>query len=360
MNNFIFLDSVWKCLFALSTTVSLILAIALLGYASVQKKSSSEKSKGFLNSHLLFAFLTTVLGALTLTQMDPELIAGCFNKFAITSNSYTITRLLAGGYLMVVGVIFFKDAAQILISYRYHQKLSKLEDHPINILVENLKIQLGIQSPIHILKNESASSPYVWGLVTHRLVVNSYLLNSHNIEQVRSILTHELMHIKGQDTAWVFLGHVLKRLFFFNPLCYLFCRKQSLAVEMAADEKSIRCCHINPKVLLHSIVEMAELGLKNRQTLLQVHASRDFTEIKQRMEALAGKPESRKWTYAVTFASCLFLSLAATAIQAQAFLKDPTANKLEERMCMQVRHERVIENWLRIESTQDINKCEMN
>ena len=359
MSNFIFLDSVWKCLLAITLSSTVIFSISLMGYALIKRVTPGEKLKLFFNYHILFAICSLVIGSIILTCINPELVAQCFDQFATASNSYAITRFIAGGYLISLVIILVNDYVRLLVSSKQHKAFAKVENHQMNEILANLKNHLKIEKPIEILLNEKASSPYVWGLVQHRIVVNPFLLTNEDKNQVATILSHELMHIKGNDSAWLLLSHFAKRVFFFNPLSYLFYSKHRLVVELAADENAIEQCGVEPKTLIRSILEIAESCTKRQDELLQMNVSQEFNEIKERIQSMMGQRKKRvAWVYPALSCASLMFSLIVTTVQTNASIR-PQMNNHDagEIMCLQIGHEKVIENWLRIESPP--NKSEM-
>ena len=358
MIDFIFLDSIWKCLFTLTLSTTIIYAICIFGYSFIKKFTSKEKTKWFFNYHILFATSFLAVGSIVLTHIDPELVAGCFDHFATASNSFTITRILAGGYIFILGFMLLIDSLKIYFAIKKHATLSKIKNRLVNDILRNLTENLRIRKPIEIILNETATSPYVWGLFKHSIVVNPFLLKSVDKNQIRTILSHELMHIRGYDSAWLLLSHITKRIFFFNPLSYIFYLKHKLAVEMAADERAVEQCGVEPVILLKSILEIAEYCTKKHNHLLQVNASQEFAEIKERIQSMTAPQRKIIWVYPTFSAISLALSITVTAIQTKASFGMPRGRyESGEFMCSQVKHEKVIENWLRIESPP--NKCEI-
>lgn len=359
MNNLVFLDSAWKCLVTLTVSTTVIFAVSLLIYSLIKRVTPGEKSKRFFNYHILFTIFSIVFGSIILTYIDPNFIARCFDHFAAASNAFTITRTLAGCYLVVLAVLLVADSAKFIISARRHKAFAKIEDHPINEILTILIERLNLKKPFEVLSNENATSPYVWGLMRHQIVVNEFLLKNEDKKQIETILAHELMHIKGNDSVWLLLSHIAKRVFFFNPISYLFYSKHRLAVEIAADENAIEQCRVEPQTLMKSILEIAEHCTERQDYLLQVNASQEFTEIKERIKSMMDKRKKRvTWVYPAFSFSSLMLSLIVTTVQTNASVGSRRINSdVGEFMCPQIRHEKVIEDWLRMESPP--NKSEM-
>ncbi len=132
-----------------------------------------------------------------------------------------------------------------------------------------------------------------------------------------------------------------------------------MATEMAADELAIKQCGIAPNKLLNSIIEIAEQCTANQNTLFQSNASRGFREIKGRIQAVADLQKRKvNWVFPVFSVLSLVASVSIALAPARASVSAAKGSGRDEIMCSQIKHEKIIEDWLRIKPSP--NKCEMN
>lgn len=359
MIDFSFLDTIWKSLFLFSFSITAFFSISLLLFKLLKQSVSSYKAKWFFNLHAVIVVISIFISILILSFSDQELIVGCFNHFASLSSSYPITRLIAGTYLAILSILAVMDIIGIIFSYSKHSKMIKIKNHTINKRVDELKNKLNIHYPIQVLLNTETHSPYVWGLFSHSIVVNSDFLNLDENEESQAILSHELMHIKSYDSVWLLFNHFCKRALFFNPLSYIFYKKHRLTVEMAADEKTVEQLKINSKTLIDAIINMAESCKNSREHFMQLKASAEFNELKERIQSLATvKIKNRPWLFPIFSSLSIMLSTTILFIQTQSAIAFPGKHVSKDTlMCSQVAHEIAIEKWLSIETAT--NRCEI-
>lgn len=353
------LDYIWKIVFTFLIVSSFFYLLALAINLFVKKYSTSEKSKWFINYHSVFLVLTLLFIPFLLASLDPEIAASCFSRFASDANSYSITRVLSAFYIFGLLIVIFLDVIKFGLFKIQSRKFKEIKSHTINISVKEIMHQLNKQLNVPIVLNLKAQSPFVFGLFKYKLVVNKDILESSDLRYIKSILSHELMHIKDKDAFWLLLSHVAKRILFFNPLAYLYFSQHRLIAEMAADEMAVQNCNIDPKVFLNAILKIATGCAKNESGLLRLNATQGFRELNQRVLAMSNrKRANRKWLFPALTLTSLIFSVSFFSFYVQANIKNQKNinGDLEIMMCSQVRHEMALESWLRIHTVE--NKCE--
>lgn len=357
--DFNFLDFIWKSLFA-GTISATVIFVLLFGFQILLKKFTTNRQiKWFYNFHAGFLFLCIVFGSAVLLKMDPELTSACFNRFAEKSDSFNITRLLSGVYVTIFTVLVFLDLLKSFVAFKKIKNLSFMENSEVKKVFNKLMTSVKINSSVQLLVSNQNESPFVWGLFKYKLVLSEALLKTNDLLKIKTILSHEFMHIKDNDSFWLLLSHICKRILFFHPLVYVFKSKHHIVTEMAADEMTVLNCGIAPKKLLESIIEMASFYTKKTDSFLQVNASRGFVELKERVLAMSYINQHQKifWIFPLISVLSLLISTFVVVSQAQASITTGK-NKSEhiEIMCTQIKHEKIIEVWLRMEPSP--NKCE--
>lgn len=354
-----FLDFMWKSIFAATISSTAIISLIFILHALIRKYITNEQSKWFFNFHSGLLITAVTLGSVALLRIDPELTSACFSQFAKKTDSYNITRLLSGLYLSVILISFLYDVFKCLITFKKMKSLVEVKNGTAFEIFNELKKNLNIKSADSLFVSNSAQSPFVWGLFKYKLVVTKSILETDDKQKVKTILSHELMHIKGNDSLWILLSYLCRKILFFNPLIYLFFSKHRMATEMAADELAIQKCGVTPNTLLSSIIEIAEQCTKKQNTLLQSNASQGFHEIKERIQAVTNLQSKKlNWVFPTFSALSLLSSIFIVVAQARASVGTPNIIGRNEIMCSQIKHEKIIEIWLRIEPSP--NKCEMN
>lgn len=354
-------DYVWKSLLTATIGSTVILSVVLMVGHFARARVANAKMKAFFNLHAALLLLSTAVGSIVLIHADPELASACFSHFAERNGTLNVTRLLAGAYLSVVFVMLGLDVIRTLLAYGKIRSLREVDDGDGAIALRDLVGKLGLKPSTSLAASPETQSPFAWGLFSHRIVVSEALLKDP--ANLRAILAHEAIHVKDQDSLWMLLSHLSKRLLFFHPLAHLFEAQHRLVTEMTADEGAVRDCGIQKRQLLNALIANAERCAGKTGVLMQAHASQGFRELSERIHAITADRKQKRSGFftAIVAASLLACSLVAIA-QARASLAPPGALAADggERMCSQVKHEKIIEVWLSLGPSPDpSNKCEL-
>ena len=95
--------------------------------------------------------------------------------------------------------------------------------------------QLGIGRPVTLLIHPDKTIPVVWGILRCRLMLPA-AARQWSDEQLRSVLLHELAHIKRRDTVVQLLAQVACALHWFNPLVWFAAWRLDAERERACDD----------------------------------------------------------------------------------------------------------------------------
>jgi beta-lactamase regulating signal transducer with metallopeptidase domain len=358
LNNFSFLDYVWRGLLVGTLLSTIVLSGMFFVFWLLRERFSQTQMKWFFNYQILLLFLAFLGSFLFVAVSDPELAVGCFNQFVKDSSSFTITRIIAGVWLLAILSILWLDSIKIYFSFKKSKKHQPVIDDKIESVFKKCLIKSKCIKNPQLFKTKENVSPYAWGLFRHRVVVPESSLNLLNADTWESIFAHELIHIKDHDSLWLLLELLCRRLLFFNPLIYLAHKKHLLAIEKAADEQALNSGGMDLGQFIKSLIEVVELCKSTDGNPLAVSASRSFLEIKERIESLsqAHRPvASQSIYYSVLFASFL-LTTGFSVAQAKSAINGFGEKASIGMMCSQLRHEKIIESWLHIEPVP--NRCE--
>ncbi|MEQ1828832.1 MAG: M56 family metallopeptidase, partial [Pirellula sp.] len=108
-------------------------------------------------------------------------------------------------------------------------------DDAIVASFETAHRQLGIRQRVQLLIDSKRTIPVVWGIVRFRLMLPESA-RQWSSEQLRSVLLHELAHIKRRDTIVQLLAQVACALHWFNPLVWFAAWRLHVERERACDD----------------------------------------------------------------------------------------------------------------------------
>ena len=106
---------------------------------------------------------------------------------------------------------------------------------PIVTALEAACLQLGIRRPVTLLIHPDKTIPVVWGILRCRLLLPAAARHWSG-EQLRSVLLHELAHIKRRDTMAQLLTQIACALHWFNPLVWFAAWRLGVERERACDD----------------------------------------------------------------------------------------------------------------------------
>ena len=101
-----------------------------------------------------------------------------------------------------------------------------------------LSTQLGIAVP-RILVGPEGSMPMVWSFGHSRLLLPADS-EQWSMSRVKSVLLHELVHLKRRDPTWFLIGLVARAVNWFNPLAWVALHRLRLECERACDDHVLR------------------------------------------------------------------------------------------------------------------------
>ncbi|MYD59718.1 MAG: redoxin domain-containing protein [Gemmatimonadetes bacterium] len=143
------------------------------------------------------------------------------NKITSAHTLYGIMAIYAIGLLVLLIRIIYC----LIMVYKFRQSLMPCEDEQLQNNLQVLKNQLGIRRSVALAVSDKIGSPTQVGLLKPVVVLPTPMVESRG--QLKSILIHELIHVKRWDCLYRLLAMVGMAFYWFNPLfhrvkCLLF------------------------------------------------------------------------------------------------------------------------------------------
>ncbi len=111
----------------------------------------------------------------------------------------------------------------------------KAAHDPIVTSLEAACLQLAIFRPVTLLILPDSAIPVVWGILRYRLLLPAAARHWSG-EQLRSVLLHELAHIKRRDMMAQLVAQIACALHWFNPLVWFAAWRLGVERERACDD----------------------------------------------------------------------------------------------------------------------------
>lgn len=175
---------------------------------------------------------------------------------------------------------------------------------------------LGIHRTVRIAVSSKLDIPVAAGAFRPFVLLPQTALG-WKFDRLRSVLLHELSHIRRYDAVSQWISHCVCAVYWFNPVAWALARRAAVEREMACDDMVLGC-GVRPSAyashLLEIVSERSGVGLRLAGLAMATRSS-----IESRLRAILGKHCSRRrvsWpTLAATGCTSVFLAVSAAAIQ---------------------------------------------
>ncbi len=198
-----------------------------------------------------FRFALWLIAAVRfLVPLAPETRFSLFNLLPRRAESVSAVKEvpLSGGtdMLLIFGIIWLSIAALLILRgviarsvLRRRISLLKKYDDPIfEAELSACAKRLRIRKKIVPIMQSGIETPAVFGYFRPKLLLGKDAANMP-IEDLRHIILHECCHVKRRDILSGYLLSIVRAIYWFDPLVYLFEHKARQEMEMAADAKAM-------------------------------------------------------------------------------------------------------------------------
>ena len=122
---------------------------------------------------------------------------------------------------------------------RLLRQAAPADDPALLALVAELSGRIGLRRRPKVLIADGEGSPFVCGLRRPTLVLPRGLARSLDPESLRSVLLHELAHIRRRDLLWDWIPAIARLVYFFHPAAHYIVYRARLERELACDQAAM-------------------------------------------------------------------------------------------------------------------------
>lgn len=327
------LDFFWKILVVVSLASTLLFG-SFVAAQSIFKNLSGIYLKRW--SHIAVVMFISVVGmsALALMMWNPSMQLECFNHFISEQGTLGITRILGVVWIAIAAAHLWMDG------WRYRQLVKTIQRNSL------LK-----RDDYSVASNDMM--PLTFGFFRPEIVIPEWI--TADVTLLEHILGHERVHARNFDGLWNLIVLVSVRLAWFNPIAWIFHRRQQLVFEMATDEQAIKDHGFVAKDYCESLLRLMNQQAKTVSPLVSLGTSVEFAQMRTRLMNLQLQSVESSWGRRL-----LKIWIIAAWIfgmnQAWASIQVNRSVDTDELMCSQIQHELVIEQLLKVNTEN--NKCE--
>jgi beta-lactamase regulating signal transducer with metallopeptidase domain len=149
---------------------------------------------------------------------------------AVPWTTWLVIVWLAGA-VFVLGHLLLGYVSLCLLQRR----CARISERGWDELLKHLCRELQVGSPVQLLSSPLRTMPMTWGLLRTRLLLPQQA-ETWPREQRRSVLLHELGHVRRRDCAAQLLAQIACALYWFNPLVWVGWRRMQIERERACDD----------------------------------------------------------------------------------------------------------------------------
>jgi TonB family protein len=198
---------------------------------------------------------------------------------------------------------------------------SSVAEHAVEV-VSDLRDALGMRRPVRTLENSAAPVPMAWG-VLRPVVLLPETARDWPAPRLRTVLLHELFHVKQNDLLAQMVAQAACCLYWFHPLVWMAARELRKEREGACDD-AVLSRGVAPAEYAGHLMDLVRSMAAHRSSLADAPAMAGSGDLELRVRALLDRgrnrtPLSRRVALAVTTLVCaLVLPVATLTTHAQA------------------------------------------
>ncbi|HEV3006265.1 MAG TPA: M56 family metallopeptidase, partial [Pirellulales bacterium] len=193
--------------------------------------------------------------------------------------------------------------------------------------VETVCRQLGIARPVTLWIHPDKTIPVVWGILRSHLLLPAAARNWSG-EQLRSVLLHELAHIKRRDTMAQLLTQMACALYWFNPLVWFAAWRLGVERERACDDL-VLASGVRPSAYASHLLEIVTQLSPTRWTQPCGLAMAHKSSLESRLTAVLSGSRNRRGLTRVLVAAAVVLAAAVAIPLAMLRAMEPDRPKIE-------------------------------
>jgi len=139
------------------------------------------------------------------------------------------------GTVLIAGYVCMRNISM----WRTVKRERPITDQKILDLLEDCKMQMGIETILGVVVSDRVKSPALFGFVRPRLLLPQGMLEAFGLEELRYVFIHELAHLKQRDIYLGWLMALLHVAHWFNPLMWFAFSRIRTDREIACDRLAI-------------------------------------------------------------------------------------------------------------------------
>lgn len=269
----------------------------------------------------LWSWESELWGPVLSTGLDPAVMPSPRGGVTLPSDplpAVDIAAVLLGGAMAAVVVVAVTRIAALCVDLQRLRGIRltalRANDAMPQRMLREIAGQLSVRPRVHLLEGPPDSAPMTFGFRRPVVVVPRTVLDSPT--SLRTVLAHELTHVRRADYFWALLESVTGAVFAFHPLAWLLRRGIERCRETSCDAEVVGAGLVRPREYAELLAHTHTPARFPAPAVAASMSGRAVT-LKERLEAMKYFADvrltARRRTGAVAGAVVVFLSIASIA-----------------------------------------------
>ena len=237
-----------------------------------------------------------------------------FNRISASTVNFLELNIgyISAIYLFILVLMMFRFTN----AYLYANQLKKTgilhAGAHLNERVVDWTAAMGIHHRVKILLSQRIDIPATIGFLKPVILLPVATVNQLSMEQVESIILHELAHIKRMDYLWNISAAVIETILFFNPFVYLLTSVQKKERELCCDD-FVLGFNRDPHNYATALLELEKTRMSGKTMLAMASNGQDgqlLSRVKRILNVQTNKLQYRQRFIAMIFITTLMSALA--------------------------------------------------
>ncbi|MHC4518038.1 MAG: M56 family metallopeptidase, partial [Planctomycetota bacterium] len=236
-------------------------------------------------------------------------VAGRQTRSWLPNAGAGLSMLWLVGAVVLAGYVLARN----LRLWRAVRRERPVTDQQVLELLEDAKMQMGVQTILGVVVTDNVKSPALFGFVRPRLLLPQGLLEGLSLDELHYVFLHELAHLKRRDIYIGWWTAILQILHWFNPLLWFALRRMRADQEMACDALALsRLTPEEPAQYGRTVVSLLERFSQPQYVPSVAGILEDPSNIERRMTMIAKfRGSSRRWS---PTAAILIIALSCVSL----------------------------------------------
>lgn len=208
-------------------------------------------------SYPVFAFRILLLYIYGTNYITDQVIYGKLPTIIITPTNTIMNiefKVITGFvFVWIIGsvlIFLYNIFRYIAFKKRLKSSIVSCSDQELRDFLDSQRTLMRIKQPIELLKSSTSKTAYTTGLFRPYIIIPS----GYSISDFKIMIRHELTHVKQWDMFFKFFCFVIRGVYWFNPLIYLFLDNFDRVNELACDESVSEQIDFNERIRYSELI----------------------------------------------------------------------------------------------------------